>query len=343
MLIANESEARAAEITQLKAQIDEDITSQITTLNEALATESETRATQIGQLQADFAADIDGVKTTMNAGFTQVNQAIANESDARASSEAALDAKIGQNSAALNQKLDSWANVNGVGSMYAMKLGLTYNGQQYSSGMALQLTAQGSSVVSQVLFIADRFAIIRNAASGAYTLPFVVQNDQVFMNNALIQDGSITNAKIGNVIQSNNFQENVAGWRLDKTAYLSTMVQHLAKVPSSKLTRTSRFEMVAAAFVASWVGSLDHGKINAGRNPGLTNGGVYGLWLSILGCEREPQQLWDRPCFGCWIYCFGARPEKRNMVLQRSTWFKVGFLLGRKSRPVRHIEEANYR
>ncbi|WP_459567888.1 hypothetical protein, partial [Enterobacter asburiae] len=64
VLIANESEARAAEITQLKAQIDEDITSQITTLNEALATESETRATQIGQLQADFAADIDGVKTT---------------------------------------------------------------------------------------------------------------------------------------------------------------------------------------------------------------------------------------------------------------------------------------
>lgn len=82
--------------------------------------------------------------------------------------------------------------------------------------MALQLTAQGSNIVSQVLFIADRFAIIRNAASGSYTLPFVVQNDQVFMNNALIQDGSITNAKIGNVIQSNNFQENVAGWRLDK-------------------------------------------------------------------------------------------------------------------------------
>jgi predicted phage tail protein len=216
VLIANESEARAAEITQLKAQIDEDITSQITILNEALANESETRATQIGQLQADFAADIDGVKTTMNAGFTQVNQAIANESEARASSEAALDAKIGQNSAALNQKLDSWANVNGVGSMYTMKLGLKYNGQEYNSGMALQLTTRGSSVVSQVLFIADRFAIIRNASSGAYTLPFVVQNDQVFMNNALIQDGSITNAKIGNVIQSNNFQENVAGWRLDK-------------------------------------------------------------------------------------------------------------------------------
>ena len=82
--------------------------------------------------------------------------------------------------------------------------------------MALQLTSSGGSVVSQVLFIADRFAIIRNAASGAYTLPFVVQNDQVFMNNALIQDGSITNAKIGQFIQSTNYIPGSSGWSIDK-------------------------------------------------------------------------------------------------------------------------------
>ncbi|WP_268895984.1 phage tail tip fiber protein [Gordonia sp. YY1] len=93
---------------------------------------------------------------------------------------------------------------------------MSYNGQEYTSGMALQLAAQGDNVVSQVLFIADRFAIIRNAESGAYTLPFVVQNDQVFMNNALIQDGSITNAKIGNLIQSNNYVSGSRGWSIDK-------------------------------------------------------------------------------------------------------------------------------
>lgn len=100
--------------------------------------------------------------------------------------------------------------------MYTMKLELKYNGREYNSGMALQLTASGVSVVSQVLFIADRFAIIRNASSDAYTLPFVVQNDQVFMNNALIQDGSITNAKIGNVIQSNNYIAGQQGWMINK-------------------------------------------------------------------------------------------------------------------------------
>lgn len=174
-----------------------------------IANETEARVQQVNQISAEF-------NENLNAGLTQVNEALANETEARVTSEEALSARIGENSAALDQKLDSWANVNGVGSMYTMKLGLKYNGQEYNSGMALQLTAQGNNVVSQVLFIADRFAIIRNAESGDYTLPFVVQNDQVFMNNALIQDGSITNAKIGNFIQSNNYVSGSRGWSIDK-------------------------------------------------------------------------------------------------------------------------------
>nr|CAK1257477.1 central tail fiber J [Klebsiella phage vB_Kpn_K17alpha61] len=174
-----------------------------------IANETEARVQQVNQISAEF-------NENLNAGLTQVNEALANETEARVTSEEALSARIGENSAALDQKLDSWADVNGVGSMYTMKLGLKYNGQEYNSGMALQLTAQGNNVVSQVLFIADRFAIIRNSESGAYTLPFVVQNDQVFMNNALIQDGSITNAKIGNFIQSNNYVSGSRGWSIDK-------------------------------------------------------------------------------------------------------------------------------
>lgn len=174
-----------------------------------IANETEARVQQVNQISAEF-------NENLNAGLTQVNEALANETEARVTSEEALSARIGENSAALDQKLDSWADVNGVGSMYTMKLGLKYNGQEYNSGMAMQLTASGGSVVSQVMFIADRFAIIRNAESGAYTLPFVVQNDQVFMNNALIQDGSITNAKIGNVIQSNNYIAGQQGWMVNK-------------------------------------------------------------------------------------------------------------------------------
>lgn len=174
-----------------------------------IANETEARVQQVNQISAEF-------NENLNAGLTQVNEALANETEARVTSEEALSARIGENSAALDQKLDSWADVNGVGSMYTMKLGLKYNGQEYNSGMALQLTAQGSNVVSQVLFVADRFAILRNASSGAYTLPFVVQNDQVFINSLLVQDGSITNAKIGNVIQSNNYVDGQSGWSINK-------------------------------------------------------------------------------------------------------------------------------
>lgn len=174
-----------------------------------IADETQARVDAIETLSAEFDEKID-------ANYTEVITALANEKEARTTAETALSARIDDNESALDQKLDSWANVDGVGSMYTMKLGLKYNGQEYNSGMALQLTANGGSVVSQVLFIADRFAIIRNAESGAYTLPFVVQNDQVFMNNALIQDGSITNAKIGNVIQSNNYIAGEQGWMINK-------------------------------------------------------------------------------------------------------------------------------
>lgn len=174
-----------------------------------IADETQARVDAIETLSAEFDEKID-------ANYTEVITALANETEARTTAETALSARIDDNESAIDQKLDSWANVNGVGSMYTMKLGLKYNGQEYSSGMALQLTSQGGSVVSQVLFVADRFAILRNASSGAYTLPFVVQNDQVFINSLLVQDGSITNAKIGNVIQSNNYVDGHSGWSINK-------------------------------------------------------------------------------------------------------------------------------
>lgn len=39
----------------------------------------------------------------------------------------------------------------------------------------------------------------------------------MFISSAVISDGFITNAMIGNVIQSNNYVANVAGWRIDKS------------------------------------------------------------------------------------------------------------------------------
>lgn len=219
-LIANETEARVTQIEELRASIDEDIVSSIKTVQEAIANEAETRATQVQQLDAKFTKeinDLDGViKTEVEANISEVKQAIANETEARVQADQALTAKFGDVESALAEKLDSWANVNSVGAKYSMKLGLTYNGQKYSAGMIMQLSQSSQGLISQILFDANRFAIMTSSTGGTFTLPFVVENNQVFINSLLVKNGSITNAMIGNFIQSNNFISGKQGWRITK-------------------------------------------------------------------------------------------------------------------------------
>ena len=51
---------------------------------------------------------------------------------------------------------------------------------------------------------------------GNLTTPFVVANNQVVIDTAAIGDGTITNAKIGSVIQSTNYSAGSAGWNINK-------------------------------------------------------------------------------------------------------------------------------
>lgn len=218
-LIADETEARVTQVTQMSAQFDEKLTAQNSELREVIANSTETISQRIDQLTATFESEIDGVKQDIKAQITDVNQAITNEAEARASADRALSTQIGDTQSAVNQKLDSWVNADSVGAMYGVKLGIRYNGQEYSAGMALSLVADGSGVKSQFLFDAGRFAIINNAQSGAFTLPFVVENNQVFINSLLVKNGSIGNAQIADQINSNNWSSGAAGWMINKNGY----------------------------------------------------------------------------------------------------------------------------
>lgn len=66
-------------------------------------------------------------------------------------------------------------------------------------------------------FDVDRFWIGRATDK---VKPFIIDNGVVYIANAAIQDGAITNAKIGNTIQSIDFSEGMAGWRIDKTGQM---------------------------------------------------------------------------------------------------------------------------
>ncbi|KAB0464311.1 hypothetical protein F7R12_31040, partial [Pseudomonas tolaasii] len=56
--------------------------------------------------------------------------------------------------------------------------------------------------------------MLLNLANGTPVSPFSVTGGQTFIRSAFIQDGTITNAKIGNYIQSNNYVAGTSGWKL---------------------------------------------------------------------------------------------------------------------------------
>lgn len=107
----------------------------------------------------------------------------------------------------------------GLNAMISMKAGVTKDGKYYGAGMGFGVENTPEGMQTQVLFLADRLALI-NLVNGAISTPFAIQNGQTFINSAFIQDGTITSAKIGDFIQSNNYQPNVSGWRLDKSGAL---------------------------------------------------------------------------------------------------------------------------
>lgn len=147
---------------------------------------------------------------------TDLTETLADFTQASATKINTLTVKSGENSVAINVNAQAIADVNGnLSAMYNIKVGVSSNGQYYAAGMGIGVENTPSGMQSQVIFLADRFAVT-TAAGNSVALPFVIQNGQTFIRASFIQDGTISNAKIGNFIQSNNYVAGSAGWKLDK-------------------------------------------------------------------------------------------------------------------------------
>ncbi|EAV2089778.1 host specificity protein J [Salmonella enterica] len=156
---------------------------------------------QYGEVRADILV----VKTTI----ADVNQAMAEMSTQ-------VQAQFNNVTAALEDKLTAVVDATGASAIYTLKTGVRINGVMYNAGMSIAVLAEaGKPVVTRVGFNANQFVLMSGSGNTQYS-PFAVINGQVFISDAFIQDGSITNAKIGNFIQSNNFVAGSAGWRIDK-------------------------------------------------------------------------------------------------------------------------------
>ncbi|EJP8593454.1 host specificity protein J [Salmonella enterica] len=153
----------------------------------------------------EVSADILVVKTTI----AQVDKAMAEMSTQ-------VQAQFNDVTAALEDKLTAVVDATGASAIYTLKTGVRINGVMYNAGMSIAVLAEaGKPVVTRVGFNANQFVLMSGSGNTQYS-PFAVINGQVFISDAFIQNGSITNAKIGNFIQSNNFVAGSAGWRIDK-------------------------------------------------------------------------------------------------------------------------------
>ena len=157
---------------------------------------------QYGEVRADILV----VKTTI----AEVDKAMAELSTQ-------VQAQIEDVTASLEDKLTAVVDASGASAIYTLKTGVRINGVMYNAGMSIAVLAEaGKAVVTRVGFNANQFVLMSGSGDTQYS-PFAVINGQVFMSSAFIQDGTITNAKIGDFIQSNNYVAGSVGWRLDKS------------------------------------------------------------------------------------------------------------------------------
>uniref|UniRef100_UPI00298BDECD host specificity protein J n=2 Tax=Enterobacter kobei TaxID=208224 RepID=UPI00298BDECD len=147
---------------------------------------------------------------------TDLTETLADFTQASATKINSLTVTSGENTAAITVNAKAVADVNNnLSAMYNIKVGVSSNGQYYAAGMGIGVENTPSGMQSQVIFLADRFAVT-TMVGGAVTLPFVIQNGQTIIRDTVIGDGTISNAKIGNYIQSNDYVAGSKGWSIPK-------------------------------------------------------------------------------------------------------------------------------
>ncbi|HAS0772788.1 host specificity protein J [Enterobacter hormaechei] len=185
---------------------------QLDRIDEVIVNEKEATARSLLSVQAE----VNGNKASINS----LNQTFSNYQQATATQINGITATINGHTSAITTNAQAIANVNGdLNAMYSIKVAVDSNGNQYAAGMGVGVQNTPSGMQSQVLFLADRFAVMTQAG-GTVTLPFVIQNGQTFIRDTFIKDGTISNTKIGNYIQSSTWDgTGNVGWHINKSGY----------------------------------------------------------------------------------------------------------------------------
>lgn len=184
---------------------------QLDRIDEVIVNEKEATARYLLSLQTD----VNGNKASIN----NLNQTFSDYQHATATQINGITATVNGHTSAITTNAQAIANVNGdLSAMYNIKVGVTSNGQYYAAGMGIGVENTPSGMQSQVIFLADRFAVTSQAGN-TVSLPFVIQNGQTFINDAFFRDASIQFGKITDSLKSDGFVsgQNGNGWNLPKS------------------------------------------------------------------------------------------------------------------------------
>lgn len=185
---------------------------QLDRIDEVIVNEKEATARSLLSLQTD----VNGNKASINS----LNQTFSDYQQAMATQVNSITATVNGHTSAITTNAQAIANVNGdLKAMYSIKVGLSSNGQYYAAGMGIGVENTPSGMQSQVIFLADRFAVTHQAGA-TVTLPFVIQNGQTIIRDTVIGNGTISNLKIGSYIQSTTWDgTGNVGWHINKSGY----------------------------------------------------------------------------------------------------------------------------
>lgn len=175
----------------------------------ALVNQQTATTSQVTALRSDF----DGNKSTVQ---TQI-KTVSDQASATASQNTQLQTTVNGHTQQFQQQASINQDVNGkITGTYSFRFKFDVNGAPYSTGVGLGIeTGANGQVTSRFVIQADQFAIYNGEVGAAgSSVPFAVNGTETYIKSAFIQDGTITNAKIGSYIQSNNYVAGQTGWKL---------------------------------------------------------------------------------------------------------------------------------
>ncbi|HDT3775123.1 TPA: DUF1983 domain-containing protein [Klebsiella pneumoniae subsp. pneumoniae] len=219
---AQQQTALATKVDNANSRVD----NMAKTLSDSQSTQASLNTSLQSQIDAQAAANIKNQTTLDNtiksvASITSTQQTHATALEALATQQTTLTSSVGDLSASVQNTAKTVADVNGtVSSLWSMKVE-TVNGKNVGAGITLGSNGQ----TSDMILYADRFSLFnRNNATAVPVM--VAEGNELYIDTARIKnssltstkiaDGSITNAKIGNEIRSNDFVDGSRGWRIAK-------------------------------------------------------------------------------------------------------------------------------